>query len=101
MSEDAKVTIVFDDLSPILWEFTQEDKDKLKSIFDGVVGIKVTLMSITAIWKCPLCFANDRTIACLCSQNEVEEYKKKPHLCPKCQRSKGIEVNMVLVGSNK
>ena len=98
MSE-IKHVIVFDDLSPILKDLTHEDKEKLRIIWDGVE--RRGLWSVTAIWKCPLCFANDRTIACVCSQEQIEEYKQKPHPCPRCQRSKGIEVNMVLVGSNK
>jgi hypothetical protein len=98
MSESIHV-IVFDDLSPILNDFTQEDKEKLRSIFDGVK--RVGLWSITAIWKCPLCFANDRTIACLCSQDEIEEYKKKPHYCPRCERKTGNKISMALMGSSK
>lgn len=91
--------IVFDDLSPLLNDFTHEDREKLRSIFDGVK--RVGLWSVTALWKCPMCFTTDRTIACVCSQEEVEQYKKKAHPCPRCQRSKGIEINMALVGSNK
>lgn len=94
------IVIFFDDLSPILKDLTQEDREKLERIWNGEEG-RIRLVSITAVWKCPLCFTNDKTIACLCSQEQVEEYKKKPHPCPRCHRRNGIEVNMVLMGSNR
>ena len=98
MSEFGKV-IVFDDLSKIFDDFTQEDREKLRRIFDGE-SVKA-FFSVTAIWKCPMCFTNDRTIACVCSQEEVEQYKKSEHPCPRCYRRTGIKINMALVGSNK